>query len=191
MGFHQIQSGAVITRSIFFTKSSQNTPHSSPVRARYGVWFVIWHTDLYSASVNAVQEKISCYIWPRYNGTLLYVKCGLCMRRECQERFPRHWLQRKPLVSEPGMHHGTCLTHVPWCMSGSLIRRGGENVPGIPGACTTRFFTYLVRVPWVRGDGLSPVRKQAITFPSYHWLHEIGNTRDGIRRPRSSVYITT
>ena len=24
------------------------------------------------------------------------------------------------LVSDPGMHHGTCITHVPWCMSGSL-----------------------------------------------------------------------
>ena len=43
--------------------------------------------------------------------------------------------QRKPLVSDPGMHHGTCVTHVPWCMSGSLTRSGGENVPGIPGAC--------------------------------------------------------
>ena len=33
------------------------------------------------------------------------------------------------------MHHGTCVTHVPWCMSGSLTCGGGENVPGIPGAC--------------------------------------------------------
>ena len=49
--------------------------------------------------------------------------------------FPRHRLQRKPLVSDPGMHHGTCVPHVPWCMSGSLTRGGGENVPGIPGAC--------------------------------------------------------
>ena len=45
---------------------------------------------------------------------------GLRMRRECRERFPRHQLQRKPLVSDPGMPHGTCVTHVPWCMSGSL-----------------------------------------------------------------------
>ena len=41
------------------------------------------------------------------------------MRRECRERFPRHRLQRKPLVSDPGMHHGTCVTHGgvsnPWC----------------------------------------------------------------------------
>ena len=57
-------------------------------------------------------------------------------------------LQRKPLVSVPGMRHGTCVTHVPRCMLGSLTRGGGENVPGIPCACATRNFTYLVRGPW-------------------------------------------
>ena len=49
--------------------------------------------------------------------------------------FPRRRLQGKMLVSDPGMHHGTCVTHVPWCMSGSLTCGGRENVPGIPGAC--------------------------------------------------------
>ena len=77
--------------------------------------------------------------------------------------FPRRRLQRKPLVSDPGMHHGTCVTHVPWCMSGSLTRGGEENVPGIPGACTPAilriwqeahartFYPYLARsssLPW-------------------------------------------
>ena len=33
-----------------------------------------------------------------------------CMRREFWERFPRHRLQRKPLVNDAGMHHGTCVT---------------------------------------------------------------------------------
>ena len=61
--------------------------------------------------------------------------------------FPRHRLQMKPLISDPGMHHGTCVTHVPWCMSGSQIRGGGENVPGIPGACATLNFMYLARGP--------------------------------------------
>ena len=73
--------------------------------------------------------------------------CGLRMRRECREHFPRHRLQRKPLVSDPAMHHSTCVAHVPWCMSGSLARGGGENVLGIPGACATRNFTYLARGP--------------------------------------------
>ena len=41
--------------------------------------------------------------------------CGLCMRRECREHFPHYRLQRKPLVSDPGMHHGTCLPHLDAC----------------------------------------------------------------------------
>ena len=69
------------------------------------------------------------------------------MRRECRERFPDHRLQRNLLVSDPDMHHGTCVTHVPWCMSGSLTRDAWENVPGITGACATCNFTYLVRGP--------------------------------------------
>ena len=75
------------------------------------------------------------------------LNCRLCMRRECRERFPRHRLQRQPLVSDPAMHHGTCATHVPGCMSGSLTCVGGENVPGIPAACATHNFTYLSRGP--------------------------------------------
>ena len=66
--------------------------------------------------------------------------CGLRMRQECREHFPRHWLQRKPLVSDPGMHHGTCITHVSWWMSGSLTRGDGGNVPSIPGARAIRKF---------------------------------------------------
>ena len=36
------------------------------------------------------------------------------------------------------MHHGTWVTHVPWCMSGLLTLGGGKNIPGILGACVTR-----------------------------------------------------
>ena len=42
-------------------------------------------------------------------------------------------LHRKPLVSDPGMHHGTCVSHVPWCMSGLLTRYGGKKTfPAFP-----------------------------------------------------------
>ena len=78
------------------------------------------------------------------------------MHRECRERFYRHRLQRKPLVRDHGLHHGTCVMHVPWCMSGSLIRGGGENVPGIPGACATRNLTYLSRGPWHVNEKVQP-----------------------------------
>ena len=71
-----------------------------------------------------------------------------CSSHFCKVLFPHHRLQRKLLVSDPGMHHSTCVTHVLWCMSGSLTRGGGENVPGIPGVCATRNITYLVRGTW-------------------------------------------
>ena len=80
------------------------------------------------------------------------------MRQECWEPFPRRRLQRKPRVNDPGMHHGTCVKHVPRCMQGSLTCGAGENVPGIPGACATRNFAYLARGP------LSPL----LFFPSDH-----------------------
>ena len=45
-------------------------------------------------------------------------------------RYAKLWVAHAPgmpgtfsppsLVIDPDMHHGTCLTHVPWCMSGSL-----------------------------------------------------------------------
>ena len=66
--------------------------------------------------------------------------CGLHMRRECRERFLRHGLQKKPHVNDPGMLHGTCLTYVPWCMSGSQTPRWRGKRP-----CATSNFTYLVR----------------------------------------------
>ena len=53
-----------------------------------------------------------------------------------------------PLISDPGMHHGTCVTQVPWCMAGSLNCGAGENIPCIPDACATPDFTYLARGPW-------------------------------------------
>ena len=62
--------------------------------------------------------------------------------------FFRHRLQNKPRVSYSCKNHHTCVTHVSWCMSGSLTHGGGESVPSIPGACATRNFTYLIRSPW-------------------------------------------
>ena len=90
------------------------------------------------------------------------------MRREYQERFPRYRLQRKPLlISDPIMHHGTCVTHVPWCMSGSLSHGGGENVLGIPSTCATRNFNNLTRGPW------SSYIKKFVVFTSNIFLYNL------------------
>ena len=93
------------------------------------------------------------------------------MRPECRERFPRHRLQRQPLVGDPGMHHGMCVTHVPWCMSGSLTRGCGENVLGIPGVCATRKFTYLVRGPLVDRTDCSNHIMRPIHCYNRWWYH--------------------
>ena len=52
------------------------------------------------------------------------------------------WLAIPPCIN------GTCVTHVPLLMSGSLTRAGLKNIPGIPGACATRNNTYLGRGPF-------------------------------------------
>ena len=76
--------------------------------------------------------------------------CGLRMRRECREHYPHHRLQRKPLVSNPSMHHGSCVTHVPWCMSASLTGSSGEHVPSIPDVCATHKMTMMcIIISWV------------------------------------------
>ena len=81
------------------------------------------------------------------------------------------------IVSDPDMHHGTCMKHVPWCMSGSLTRCGGENVPG---ACATRNFTYLVRDPL---EPFSDWQSLPDDIPLYEWSCESGD-----QYPRRGVH---
>ena len=77
--------------------------------------------------------------------------------------FPHHRLQRKPLVNDAGMYHGTCATHVPWCMPASLTRGGGENVHGIPDACASRNVMYLARGPYIKTNSSAiPLSYQTI-----------------------------
>ena len=120
------------------------------------------------------------------------------MRRECRERFTRHRLQRKPLVSDPDMLHGTCVTHVPWCMSGSLTRGVGENVPGIPSACVSRIFTYLARGPLSRTPAvlLAHVQVRPITYErsdnvSSAVIRHCRGTSNGKKRQHFSNYLVS
>ena len=67
-----------------------------------------------------------------------------------------------PRVSDPDMHHGTCVTRVPWCMPGSLTsgflwsRCRGKHSRH-PGACATYNITYLVRGPYT--DWIKEIHK--------------------------------
>ena len=70
------------------------------------------------------------------------------MHRECRKRFPRH----------RGLAIPTCITARVWRTCRDACRDrwlavsfevgGRGSVPGIPVACETRNFTYLVRGPW-------------------------------------------
>ena len=73
--------------------------------------------------------------------------------------------QRSPLVSDPGMHHSTCVTHVPWCMSGSLTCGDGENVPGIPGACASA----ILRI-WKEAHGYIKTISVSYTIPGISYM---------------------
>ena len=61
----------------FSPKYSQQAPHSSPVRARFGVSFVSSMSGLCSAAGIAVLYVISRYSGPRYNGTRRYITTWL------------------------------------------------------------------------------------------------------------------
>ena len=70
--------------------------------------------------------------------------CGLCMRRECRERFPRHRsLEIPACISVRAWRtcRDACRDHQ---RTVSFDVGAGEKVPG---ACATRNFTYLVRGP--------------------------------------------
>ena len=63
-----IQCGSVITRSFFFPKCPQRTPHISPVRARYVV--CLWVETLNLILPKSLQWcMLSCYTGLCYNGT--------------------------------------------------------------------------------------------------------------------------
>ena len=89
-------------------------------------FYVTFNTNVYHIAIQGPLE------WAPYQIRKI---AGCACAGNVGNVFPRSRFQRKPLVSDPGMHHGTRVTHVPWSMSGSLTCGDGENVPGIPGAC--------------------------------------------------------
>ena len=104
-------------------------------------------------------------------------------------------------VSDPDMHHGTCVTHVTWCMPGSLTNgilwnRSQGKCPGIPGACVIHNFTYLVRGPWwrhqmetssTRGIRHSLMEASDAELWCFLWMKGPSNNRDAgdLRRNRA------
>ena len=73
VGKDVLYSAVPLKRGEVSTKSSQKTPRSSPVRARFWVSSVKITSDAYFNSVIVMPYEKYCYVGPRYNGTRLYV----------------------------------------------------------------------------------------------------------------------
>ena len=65
-----------------------------------------------------------------------------------------------PRVSDPDMHHGTCVTHVPWCMPGSLTsgflwsRWWGKTFPAFPAHAQSAILRIWQEAHYVKWNGL-------------------------------------
>ena len=88
-----------------------------------------------------------------------YVKLRIAHMSEMPGTSSPYRRQRKPLVIYPGMHYGTCVTHVLGCMPVSLIRSGVKTFPAFPAhvqPSSLRIWQeahwYSVhRLPWLHG----------------------------------------
>ena len=71
--YHPDKYSALPYNAVNFHTNIQKIPHSLSIRARHGVSFVDWASDLYSAPVpTVIVYAKSDYIGRRYNGTRLY-----------------------------------------------------------------------------------------------------------------------
>ena len=108
-----------------------------PSYLQYGISYTGKMTSLYWIRAQGV-SIVSIWDKTDHGPLARYIKnCRLRIRRECRERFPRHRRLAIP----------TCIT-ARASLAVSFEVGGRENVHSIPGACTTRNFTYLVRCPW-------------------------------------------
>ena len=71
----------------------------------------IWRYAIYYAILTWRQWRCNSYSW---------ASCQIQKLTGCACVGVPGTFSPPPRVSDPDMHHGTCVTHVPWCMPGSL-----------------------------------------------------------------------
>ena len=91
--------------------------------------------------VGFVQQVYCCAVTA--SGHTRWQNCGLYMHRECQERLSHHRHQRKPLFSDPSMHHDVMHVRI-------ANPRGWEKHSLLSRCIRKPHFTYLVRGPCTR-----------------------------------------
>ena len=91
---------------------------------------------------------------------------------ECGERFSRHRFQKKPLVSDPGMHPGTCVMHVPWCMSDRKPAVARKTFPTFPVHAHPAILRIWQEAHWLRewiGGVTRPQCVRQLYFAKFCW----------------------
>ena len=106
------------------------------IRTPYGVKDLV---QLYKYWMAPYQHQNHC--WLPTNGPLVrYIKLRDVHAPGIPETF-----SPPPRVSDPGMHHGTCVMYVPWCMPGSLTSdfslrsAAGKTFQAFPGVRNPQF----------------------------------------------------
>ena len=114
-----------------------NSPHKwSVTRKMFLFDDVIMIYERQVLSPGSAEFRIFITNWARVDRWYRFVKwypailTGLCPRYGPLDRYVKLWVAHAPgmpgafspplQVSNPDTHHGTCMTHVPWCMPGSL-----------------------------------------------------------------------
>ena len=128
------------SREVMFGRCKVNTKAPiNPWAAGRAIFFAciiinfcqVWWPGVNIPIINLIWQRCACIglLPDTYN-------CVLSMHRKYRERFPPPPTSKETASLRP--RHAA--RHVPWCMSGSLTRLGGENVPGITVACAPQFY---------------------------------------------------
>ena len=121
---------------VFVTTRMQNTCITpAKIRKKYMMnlnWMEFLHAISFIESYVFLDPHWQTWLICLYGYLTRYVQLRVTHAPGMPRTFTRHRLQRQPLVSDPVMYHGTCATHVPQWMSGSLIHGGGETFPAFP-----------------------------------------------------------
>ena len=107
----------------------------------------IWFNEIYFIIVHkshVVIKGCSNPVWSSHGPLTRCTKLQVAHAPGMLGTFSPPWW-----VSNPNMHHGMCMTHMPWYMPGSLTSVFlWSRWQGIPGACASRNFLYLVWGSW-------------------------------------------
>ena len=118
---------------------------------------VLWGCDVchwYILHTSVPTLKCFSLTWQLFllHGPLTkYVKLRVAYAPRMRDCFPRHQLQRKPLLATPA-----CITarHVPWCMARSLSLGGGKTFPAFPAHAQPAMLGI-----WYEAHGLNPLNE--------------------------------